>query len=672
MTAHRVVAGLLLVSSVLAPALQATPAAADGGTRLIANGGSAVLVSRPFGPEGGVQPPEFPPTDIDAAREGDQGSDVQLRRGAGPSTNVANTSAVQPVPSTPSKPAANVRTSFDGLNLRQQRLANGGNQFTVEPPDQGLCVGNGFVVETINDVFRVFDTSGNPLTGVIDLNTFYGYAPQLDRGTGLEGPFVTDPSCWFDVQTQRFYHIVLTLEVFPDSGAFTGVNHLDLAVSKTSNPISGWNIYRTDATDDGSNGTPNHGCPPGNPATPPTHPNACIGDFPHIGADANGIFVTTNEYCLFCAGIGFHAAQVYAFDKRALAAGASAVHVTQIDTVGMQNGKPGFTLWPATTPDPSDFETAGNGTEYFSSSNAAEEVSGVPNSHGTNSSNEIVTWGLSNTASLTSATPNITLRNAVVNVERYSPPPPSNQKPGNFPLGQCLNDTTTPTIFGTIGCWTVILAGEPPHNQVEGQLDSSDSRVLSTTFSNARLYGTLDTGVRVNGTTQAGVLYYVIRPRVRNSGVEANLMEQGQIALASNNVIYGTIASTHTRRTVIGFTLVGNDHYPTAAYMPLKNGHAGPVNINVIAEGAGPTDGFTEYGTLTGDDPARPRWGDYGASVASDDNTIWLGAEYIAQTCTLSEYMSAPFGSCGGTRVTLGNWATRITSLDLSKQEPND
>jgi hypothetical protein len=45
--------------------------------------------------------------------------------------------------------------SFNGLNHRDQRLANGGNQFSLEPPDQGLCVGNGYVVEAINSVLKV-------------------------------------------------------------------------------------------------------------------------------------------------------------------------------------------------------------------------------------------------------------------------------------------------------------------------------------------------------------------------------------------------------------------------------------------------------------------------------------------------------------------------------------
>src|ERR1044071_6589727 len=51
-------------------------------------------------------------------------------------------------------------TGFEGLNFYQQRYARGGNQFSVEPPDQALCVGNGYVVEAVNDVLNVFNTSG--------------------------------------------------------------------------------------------------------------------------------------------------------------------------------------------------------------------------------------------------------------------------------------------------------------------------------------------------------------------------------------------------------------------------------------------------------------------------------------------------------------------------------
>ena len=100
-----------------------------------------------------------------------------------------------------------------GLNHYQQRYSRGGNQFSVEPPDQGMCVGNGYVVESVNDVFNVFsqatgasllpdNTATNIVAGfprnvnhAVDLNSFYGYAPAIDRANGnVRGEFVTDPS----------------------------------------------------------------------------------------------------------------------------------------------------------------------------------------------------------------------------------------------------------------------------------------------------------------------------------------------------------------------------------------------------------------------------------------------------------------------------------------------
>src|SRR5262249_39701061 len=147
------------------------------------------LVSRPDGPEGGVQAPEFAQSPDDARADAPQGTAVQLRQGAGPSNVRPDSGGALVASDDEGASNANTKLSFTGLFHRQQRLANGGNQFSVEPPDQGMCIGNGFVIETVNDVLRVFDTSGNPLTGVVDLNTFYGYPAQFNRTTGLQGPF---------------------------------------------------------------------------------------------------------------------------------------------------------------------------------------------------------------------------------------------------------------------------------------------------------------------------------------------------------------------------------------------------------------------------------------------------------------------------------------------------
>src|SRR5207244_2957989 len=83
------------------------------------------------------------------------------------------------------------------------------------------------------------------------------------------------------------------------------------------------------------------------------------------------------------------------------------------------------------------------------------------------------------------------------------------------------------------------------------------------------------------------------------------------------------------------------------------------------SEGLGVSDGFTSYKFYVGN-PPRTRWGDYGAAVL-DGSSIWIASESIEQTCTLATYESAPFGSCGGTRSSLANWATRISKVEPSR-----
>ncbi len=218
----------------------------------------------------GAQSPEFPrELGADAAKAagkrqqaGDLGKARSLSRrpkaGSPAAMRAAEAAARLAVPVVTPTPLAGrnpgVRRSFEGLNLFDQRYANNGNQFTVEPPDQGLCVGNGFVLETVNDVLRVYRTSATPASPVVDLNTFYGYPPAIDRATGVFGPFVTDPSCYYDPEHKRFFHLALTLDVVPagkHAGEFIGTNHLDIAVSQTADPTGSWFIYRLPVQDDG-------------------------------------------------------------------------------------------------------------------------------------------------------------------------------------------------------------------------------------------------------------------------------------------------------------------------------------------------------------------------------------------------------------------------------------
>ena len=88
---------------------------------------------------------------------GDQGTGVNRTL---PGAKTGKGKPISPNARPKSRPSLNL--SFEALNFFNQRFANGGNQFSVEPPDQALCVGNGFVVEAVNDVLRVYSASGTP------------------------------------------------------------------------------------------------------------------------------------------------------------------------------------------------------------------------------------------------------------------------------------------------------------------------------------------------------------------------------------------------------------------------------------------------------------------------------------------------------------------------------
>ncbi len=545
--------------------------------------------------------------------------------------------------------------SFDGLNHFDQRTANGGNQWSLEPPDQGLCAGNGFVVEVVNSVIQVWDTSGAPLTGVGDLNTFFDYPAAINRTTGAIGPDVIDPQCIYDSGNSRFIVDITTLLV-DSNGNYNGKNTIDVAVSNTGDPTGDWTIYHIPAQNDGTDGTPNHGC-----TLDGSTPGPCFQDYPHIGADANGVYITTNEYDLF--GPSYNAAQIFAFSKAQLAAHPASINVTLVENLNV-DGSPGFTVWPANSP-AGQYATdkRGHGVEYFLSTIAGD---GSETGNPTGTARRIGLWALTNTDSLDSGSPALGITSRLINSQTYVYPPTSDQKSGDIPLADCINDTSTPTIFGP-GCWQLFFVGEPAHNEVESMPNSLDSRMQQVWYVNGMLWGASGTAVNVGGELKAGVAWFAVAPKINGAGkVEGQVKKQGYLALANNNLTMPAIAMTASGKGVIAFTVVGGDYYPSAGYATIDaNGSVGP--IHVAAAGQGPDDGFTSYKAFVGN-PPRTRWGDYGAAV-TDGNNIWIASEYIAQTCTYSQYYPDPpnlagFGTCGGTRTSLANWATRISKLN--------
>ena len=532
------------------------------------------------------------------------------------------------------KPSARAKSNpqlgahFQGVNFHDQRFANGGNQFSVEPPDQAMCAGNGYVLESVNDVLQVYDTAGTPLLNAghaVDLNTFYGYAPAIIRSgpnAGRRGPSITDPVCLYNRAIGRFVHVVLTLDHVGTTANLSGNNHLDIAVSDTGNPLGAWTIYKLPVQNNGTQGTPDHHCSRG----------FCLGDYPHIGADANGIYLTTNEFSVF--GGGFYGAQVYAIGNNVLTgAGGGAV---LFNTLGAGPDGGGFTVWPAQSPG-TQFNSDNGGSEFFLSSRAVFTDDGV--------SNSILLWTMTGTSSLNS-TPSPSLSVRAIGVDEYAVPPGAKQKAGSLPLSQCIADTVI-----LPNCNTTVAGIGTHDNSSFGVLNANDSRFGQVFYANGKVWGALGTAVTVAGNTRAGIAYYAINP---NSGKVAL---QGQAGFSDTDLTYAAVAVLENGRGVLAFTLTGDNDYPSAAYASLDT-IVGMGDVHVAAAGAGPWDGFTSYRRFAG----RPRWGDYGAA-AVDGNSIWIASEYIAQTCSYLDYLVVPRGQCGGTRGALGNWSTHISNL---------
>ena len=570
--------------------------------------------------------------------------------------------------------APGVLASWEGSNSYANDWSFNGNQFSVEPPDQGLCVGNGFEFETVNQVIQVYDGSGNPLIfGTpffagspavgLALNEFYGFPPSIDFSTGVFGPFSGDIACYYDQATQRWFHLMFSIEQDPASGAFTGNMALELAVSTSSNPLGSWNFYEIPAQNNGTQGTPDHGCDGG----------FCFGDFPKIGADANSIVLTTNEYSFF--GSDYNGVQIYALSKADLEAGVPTPTMVYLQNQNVPAlGQGGFTAWPAQS-SPSSFDSSNGGTEYLVSSTAGD---GTETGNTTGGSDKMVVWALTNTSSLDTATPDLGLQQAVVTTIPYVLPPKSFMRSSQGPLAllQCLN-------LGT-SCPALNLPDPPFIQPGPYPLDSSDTRVLSSFFQNGVLWTTLGTGLQGTGgssysfennlaqtklDTKAGIAYFALRPVWTEPGAEgltqqdatlsAQVAQQGYIGIQGGNLTYPSLAIGGNGVGYIGATRVGPQAFASPAFIKVGLGIQ-PSVVGVVDKGAGPNDGFT--GTWEGG--FRPRWGDYGYATIDDDGSVWFAAEYTQSRCGLKQFTADI--TCGFSRGIFENWSTRITHLSTA------
>ena len=485
---------------------------------------------------------------------------VSVRRESIAKGMLATANAIGASLSVPNPKPHAVRTGGEGLGfpgLTTIDTANS-NGFVVTPPDQGLCAGNGFILEAINLSLAVYNMTGTQITTPVSINSFFGADPNVT--------FLSDPKCYYDHQTQRWFMSVINVV-----NSTTNRSNIYLAVSQTADPTQAFTVYSIDTTDDGLNGTPNNpGCP-------------CFGDQPLLGADRYGIYLSTNEFPLYVSG--FNGTQIYAISKTALETG-SAYTLVHIGNLSLAEGT-AYSVQPATSPQLST--EAKSGVEYFLS---ALDFTGTLD-------NRIAVWALTNTSSLSQTSPNVSLTNVVVNSEVYGQPVLATQKAGPYPLGQSL--------------------GAP-----EETLNTDDDRMQQVTYSQNHLWGALTTIVSDGTNQNDGIAYFVVKPQFKNGVLTATVDGQNYIAVKNASVIYPALGVTADGAAAASFTLSGRPYYPSAAFSFVTPSHADAVRV--VAVGAAPQDDFSGYPQYGGTGDAR--WGDYSAAVA-DGNVLWLATEYI-------------------------------------------
>jgi hypothetical protein len=292
---------------------------------------------------------------------------LHTAHGAAPA---AASASIKPVPVSTSKPG--LLENFNGVSSRNSAKDNFGLEF--EPPDQGLCEGNGFVVEPVNSSYTIYHTDGSVVAGPFNVNKLFGEGFKQ---------FTSDPRCFFDKTTNTWFAIILFL-----NSTFTR-GRTDIAVNPSGDPTTPWTIYHLPGSDLGGNGCP------------------CFGDQPLLGIDQDNLYISTNEFSIF--GPEFNGAQIYALAKSDLVSLASSVHFVHFSNLTI-GGAIAASVQPAISFGSPD-------AEYFMNS---------LDPNGT-FDDRIGVWAMTNRGSVsTGGIP--TLSSIVIGSEVYGVPPGAQQK----------------------------------------------------------------------------------------------------------------------------------------------------------------------------------------------------------------------------------------------------
>jgi hypothetical protein len=560
----------------------------------------------------------------------------------------------------------------------------------IEPADQGLCAGNGYVIEDNNlGEILIFNKALQRVSPVIPLDTVMGLTAKNWSSGG-------DISCLYDYSNGGHWFFTEFVSASseasggPFAGCFAGVAHAcyeGIAVTVGNNPFGPYNVYYVNADY--------------NPAEP---------GYPYLLNDFAKISVTRDAFLLFydefplvtpgLAGGGFNGAQELAFNKNALEEGlpvtkkngtpnpAFTVAIENMGLLPTPNGtcssddqfhEPGITCWysviPAMPPDPSQFDNSHGGSgfmldslDYYGTGDnriAVFDWTGLDNLNSPNCSS---CSGIHFGGQLFSGVQFY-----------YGEGVPGAQKTGPIPLGDECGAAGLSVAEGTTPA---------PTSCPEGGIATNGDNFTQVSQAQGQLWGAISTEIDQTYSSESspevhqGAAYWVIGTNSFDSYGVFSLTSQGYVSPKHEDLEFPAMAAEGypwqdggNGGVIMDFTLSGNGgpngadnggFYPSTAFLRLNSNSswgAGGPTVYIADLGQSPQDGFTEYQGYPG--ATRPRWGDYSNAIFLpwSGGQVYFATNYIQYpNCTGSAFTLA-LGTCGGTRDGFANWGTSVNSV---------
>jgi hypothetical protein len=551
----------------------------------------------------------------------------------------------------------------------------------IEPPDQALCAGNGYVVEANNvGEILIFNKALKRTSPVISLDTVMGLTKRHWSSGG-------DTSCLYDPANGGHWFFTEFVSASPESkggpfaGCFAAVANTcyeGIAVTKGDNPFGPYNVYFLNA-----NYNPKE---PGSPYQ--------LNDYAKISATRDAFLLFYDEFPLRGNGVGggfFNGAQQFAFDKNALEKGLPVtaggapnpdftVAIENMGLLKMPAGtcasdnkyhQPGNACWfsviPAVPPGPGQYDNSHGGSGFMLATLDVYNLGG----------NQLAAFDWTGLGTLNSDNcsdcSGIKFGGTLFSgLERYydNPGLPSGllapQKAGPIPLGDKC---------GKAG---LSVGKPPPAHCPEAGLATNSDQVTQASQGNGQLWTAVNSAVVQTYSTNnipeqhMGAAYWVVGTGSFDKTGQLSLTSQGYVTAMHEDLEFPAIAAGASNgHAIMSFTLNGNGgqngadnggFYPSSAFGRLTSTSGGLLTstINIADLGQSPQDGFTEYQGYPG--TIRARWGDYGNAILMGGKA-YFASEYIQYPNCAPPAFTLTVGTCGGTRDGNANWGTSVNSV---------